>query len=239
MALRLHSLVVDCVQPDALASWWSQALEWPVTDRAADRVVVAPEPEGPDLALPLVFTGTDELPPGKNRMHLDLASRSDAHQLDLVDRLRTMGAVEVDVGQRDVAWAVLADPEGNECCVLPPDARFDTPGALEAITIDARRPGVLAHFWAWALGWHIESTSRFVAQLRHPSGAPPALDLVAVDTPPEHRDTFHLALASDGTDRDAFVSALVRAGGAVVDASAAATVLADPEGNAFHVLADR
>jgi hypothetical protein len=57
---------------------------------------------------------------GKNRVHLDLASTSAAHQAELVGRLRDLGATPADVGQGDVPWVVLADPEGNELCVLSP-----------------------------------------------------------------------------------------------------------------------
>ncbi len=56
----------------------------------------------------------------KNRVHLDLATTSAADQADLVARLRALGAAPADIGQGDVPWPVLADPEGNEFCVLTP-----------------------------------------------------------------------------------------------------------------------
>ena len=56
----------------------------------------------------------------KNRVHVDLATTSAAHQAELVARLQDLGATPVDVGQGDVPWTVLADPEGNEFCVLTP-----------------------------------------------------------------------------------------------------------------------
>jgi hypothetical protein len=56
----------------------------------------------------------------KNRVHLDLATTSAAHQADLVARLRALGATDVDLGQGDVPWTCLADPEGNEFDVLTP-----------------------------------------------------------------------------------------------------------------------
>ena len=58
----------------------------------------------------------------KNRVHVDLATTSAAHQADLAARLRTLGATPADVGQGNVPWIVLADPEGNEFCVLEPRA---------------------------------------------------------------------------------------------------------------------
>ena len=56
----------------------------------------------------------------KNRVHIDLATTSAAHQADLVARLQDLGATPANVGQGDVSWTVLADPEGNEFCVLTP-----------------------------------------------------------------------------------------------------------------------
>jgi hypothetical protein len=56
----------------------------------------------------------------KNRVHLDLASSSDEHQVSLVARLEQLGARRLDIGQGDVSWAVMADPNGNEFCVLTP-----------------------------------------------------------------------------------------------------------------------
>lgn len=56
-----------------------------------------------------------------NRVHLDLMPYPDDHQAAEVGRLRTLGTTDVDIGQGDVAWRCLADPEGNEFCVLTPD----------------------------------------------------------------------------------------------------------------------
>jgi hypothetical protein len=56
----------------------------------------------------------------KTRVHLDLATTSAAHQADSVARLQDLGATLADVGQGDVPWTVLADPEGNEFCLLTP-----------------------------------------------------------------------------------------------------------------------
>ncbi len=73
-------------------------------------------------AVPLVFVPVPEPKTGKNRVHLDLATTSAAHQAeaDLVTRLRELGATPADIGQDDVPWAVLTDPEDNEFCILSP-----------------------------------------------------------------------------------------------------------------------
>jgi hypothetical protein len=244
MATRLHSVVVDSRAPAALADWWSRALGWPVTYRSDSAVVIEPVGDTATLELPVVFARAPEPQRGKDRMHLDLASRSAGHQVETIERLVDMGATHVDVGQRDVAWEVLADPEGHEFCVLPPDTRFDHVGALEAITLDAMRPGPLAGFWAQATGWHVESASHLVASLRHPTGAPPALDIVAVDAPTEGKNRVHLDLApAPDDDQAAEVDRLVRLGARRADvgqgADASWIVLADPEGNEFCVLTPR
>jgi hypothetical protein len=72
------------------------------------------------VALPLVFVPAPEPKTVKNRLHLDLASESAAHQAGSVERLLGLGAVPADIGRGDVPWAVLADPEGSEFCVLSP-----------------------------------------------------------------------------------------------------------------------
>ena len=57
---------------------------------------------------------------GKNRLHLDLAPPADGDQQAEVDRLVALGATRIDIGQGDVSWVVMADPDGNEFCVLTP-----------------------------------------------------------------------------------------------------------------------
>ena len=66
----------------------------------------------------LAFVPVPEPKTGQNRVHLDLASASAEDQAAIVDRLLGLGARHVDIGQGEVPWVVLADPEGNEFCVL-------------------------------------------------------------------------------------------------------------------------
>jgi Glyoxalase-like domain len=83
--------------------------------------VLPPGYSYPDpVAQPLVLLSVPEPKPAKNRVHLNLATQSAAHQAAEVDRLLSLGAVPADVGQGDVSWEVMADPEGNEFCVLTP-----------------------------------------------------------------------------------------------------------------------
>lgn len=85
-----------------------------------------------------------------NRIHLDLASRSLDHQGLQIDRAFALGARRVDIGQGAVPWTVLADPEGNEFCVLEPREEYVDTGAVAAIVMDTRDPLRLAEFWSAA-----------------------------------------------------------------------------------------
>ncbi|SDD78647.1 VOC family protein [Auraticoccus monumenti] len=133
MALRWYSVVVDCRDVAAQAAWWARALGWAqVVDLPEEMVLVPPhaltdmdsmprEHRGPGLVFVRVAEGKEV----KNRLHLDLAPwGEDDHEAE-VARLLDLGARRVEVGQsalaetdRPATWTVLADPEGNEFCVL-------------------------------------------------------------------------------------------------------------------------
>jgi predicted enzyme related to lactoylglutathione lyase len=113
MAVRLYGVVIDARDPKGLAEWWAGALGWRVVFEAPDEVAVAKD----EMTHPgLVFVPVPEAKTVKNRLHLDLAP--DDRDVE-VERLERLGAQRVDVGQSaDTTWVVLADPEGNEFCVL-------------------------------------------------------------------------------------------------------------------------
>ncbi|HEX7146032.1 MAG TPA: VOC family protein, partial [Actinomycetota bacterium] len=121
MSTRLVNLVADAANPAASARWWAAALGWEITLEQPDEVAV--EPPEPGLGIPLVFVPVPDPKTTPNRVHLDLASPSAAAQTALVARLLDLGATRADIGQGQVPWAVLADPEGNELCVLEPRDR--------------------------------------------------------------------------------------------------------------------
>lgn len=112
MGSRWENLVVDAHDPARLARWWAAALGYAVLREQPDEVRIGP---GPDRLPGLVFVAVPQAKAGKNRLHVDL--RPDDQEAE-VERLVDMGARPVDIGQRDVDWVVLADPEGNEFCVL-------------------------------------------------------------------------------------------------------------------------
>jgi predicted enzyme related to lactoylglutathione lyase len=116
MASILTEVIIDCAQPAALARWWGEVLGWPVTDDARGFSWISAT--GDHTARPLLaFIPVPEAKTVKNRIHLDL-NPSGADQAEELSRLKDLGATPVDIGQGDVPWVVLADPEGNEFCLL-------------------------------------------------------------------------------------------------------------------------
>ena len=113
MPSRFYTVVVDARDPAALARFWKDVLDWKTVYESPDEVVIAKDDEQhPGL----VFVPVPEDKQIKDRLHIDLAPDDrDAE----VERIVALGATRADVGQGDdVTWVVLADPEGNEFCVL-------------------------------------------------------------------------------------------------------------------------
>ena len=105
-----------CDGSQAVGYFWSEALGWPlVWDQDEETAIRSPH-GGPKIT----WGGPPLMPRhGKNRLHLDVAPAAGTDQQAEIDRLLSLGATRVDIGQGDTAWAVLADPDGNEFCVLP------------------------------------------------------------------------------------------------------------------------
>jgi predicted enzyme related to lactoylglutathione lyase len=238
---RLVHLVVDAADPPALARFWSGALGWPVTRASSGVVVVAPPAgdPGPAGQLPLVFVPSGEAKTAKNRVHLDLATTSPEHLAAEVERLRALGARPADIGQRDVPWVVLADPEGNELCVLDDRPMYAGIAPVVAVVLDARDPAALAPFWAAATGWSVVEVDADHASLRRPDGVGPYLELLRIADPRTAKLRMHLDVVPDDDDHAAEVRRLVDLGATPTDIGQGDVpwvVLADPEGNELCVL---
>jgi Glyoxalase-like domain len=106
--------------PVALGRWWAEALGWVLVAHTADEFEIRPSP---DRVPGLLFVPVPEEKPGKNRLHSDFRP---VDQTAEVERLLSLGARRADVGQRDASWVVLADPEGNEFCILSGRVRPDS-----------------------------------------------------------------------------------------------------------------
>ena len=242
MATRMVNLVIDAERPSALAAFWADLLAWRITADHPDEVAVeAPAADGCDLKF--VFRPVSEPKIGKNRLHLDLASTSDRHQRETVARAVSLGARTIDIGQGDVPWTVLADPEGNEFCVLEPRATYAASGAVAAIVVEAHHPGALAGFWSPLIGWPITADEPAITTLRNPAGRGPTLEFLRSDAQKHGKNRLHLDLAPHRDDDQAAESRRLRAAGARIVALGQAdlpwTVLADPEDNEFCLLAPR
>jgi hypothetical protein len=128
MDLRIQCLCIDSPDPTKIASFWEEALGWRRTFDEADEVCLEPPEGSPEdgVAPDLLFLRVPEDKAVKNRLHLDLRPKDQAAE---VARLESLGARRADIGQgAEVTWIVLADPDGNEFCVLRPLARGDKDG---------------------------------------------------------------------------------------------------------------
>jgi hypothetical protein len=119
MACRFSELVVDSRDPEALAAFWAEVLDYRVLGRDDDGAVeIGPEAGFGGAAPTLVFAPVADPTPGKVRLHIDV-NATDRDQDAELERLLGLGATRADVGQsRDEDWHVLADPEGNQFCLL-------------------------------------------------------------------------------------------------------------------------
>jgi catechol 2,3-dioxygenase-like lactoylglutathione lyase family enzyme len=118
MACRFSEIVVDCRDPEALATFWSAVLDYRELSREDGAIEIGPEAGFGGPAPTLVFGPVEDPTPGKLRLHIDL-SPTDRDQDAELQRLLDLGAVPADVGQTgEESWHVLADPEGNEFCLL-------------------------------------------------------------------------------------------------------------------------
>ncbi|MEV4556336.1 VOC family protein [Kitasatospora sp. NPDC049285] len=243
MALRPVHVIIKAVDPVAVGGFWAEALGWTAYSPGVT-TYVGPV-GGPEWPHP-VMVGIDVVPVPeaktrtKNRVHLDLATTSAAHQAELVARLRGLGAVPVDVGQGEVPWTVLADPEGNEFCVLEPREVYRDTGPIAAVVIDCADPRVMARFWGEAIDWTVHEVADDHATLRSAKGGGPYLEFLR--TPDERTvpDRVHVDLLPyPGDDQAAEVARLRALGATDLDVGQGVvpwTCLLDPEGHEFCVL---
>ncbi len=241
--MYLENLVVDAVDPQRLGRFWEAAL-------GGERLTDEPEifetrltvDGGP--VLDLCFQAVPEPPPDPRseppRLHLDLSGG--AHQPEEVERLLALGARHLDLGQREVPWAVLADPEGNPCCVMEERAVHADTGPVATLPLDSADPDRDATFWSWLTGW--SGLEGAPTSLRHPSQRGPVLALCPEPAPKATtKNRLHLDLRLEqGDDPDVMAAAIEDRGGRRLHPAWGELpwrVYADPSGNEFCVLPAR
>ena len=193
----LTGIVIDALDVQALERFWADATQ------------------GLTGGLDLRFVSTDAPKTGKNRLHLDLVGGPDGRAE--VERLLALGATRVDIGQGDVPWDVLADPEGNEFCVL----RQGQPGlltdrGLASICLDVAADDCARQweFWRVRSGWGIAGPGLGDWRLRPAASSTVWFVMGPPVTPKVGRNRVRLEVRDPGLDGGEFV---------------------DPAGNEFHV----
>ena len=241
MTSRLVSLVLDAHDPERMAPFWAAALRWTIVRDEDGEPSLQPADGTP---FDLLFERVDTPKVGQNNIHLDLTTTSLDDQRRSVEELLALGGRHIDIGQRpDEGHVVLADPEGNELCILAPGNNF-LAGAprLGAVNADGlRATGV---FWSHVLGWPLvwdqdEETAVRDAGLQGPLitwSGPPLI-------PTHGKNRLHLDIEPlDRADHERELERLLALGARRVDigqGDAPWEVLADPDGNEFCLLGRR
>ncbi|MFB6394312.1 VOC family protein [Polymorphospora lycopeni] len=241
MATRLVQVSMKARDDSALGGFWAKALGWVISSEEPG--VTNLEPEGfvyPDpVAVCLDIIAFSEPKTVKNRVHVDLATTSAAHQAEVVARLKDLGATPVDVGQGDVPWTVMADPEGNEFCVL--DSLYRDTGPIATVVVDCADPRAMARFWGEAMDWTLHEVTDHKAVLRSAKGVGPYLQFLHTPDVKTVRNRVHLDVRPyPGADQEAEAARLRTLGATAIDVGQGDvpwTVFADPEGNEFCLLA--
>ncbi|GLW73451.1 hypothetical protein Kpho02_57500 [Kitasatospora phosalacinea] len=238
MTSRLFAICCDATRPADLARFWSGVLGWESVGGSEGEAVILPP--GPGAAgFRIRFRPNGKPKTGPNRAHFDLTSASPEDQQQIVARALGLGGKHVDVGQRpEEGHVVLADPDGNEFCVIAAGNAFlaDT-DVIGALACDGTRE--VGHFWSGALGWPLVWDQGEETAIQSPDGGtkitwggPP----VAPKTGP-NRLQFELALPV-GADREAEVDRLVALGatrGGAGPGEGGRVLMLDPDGNEFSV----
>lgn len=237
MGLRVGWWTLDALDSERLAGFYGQLLGWQRLFTNEEGVALVP-------ALPPVLgqglllyadhgTGAKQ---HKNRAHPDVRGPG---QGVMVDRALELGARRLDIGQGDVTWAVLADPEGNEFCVL--DGSAPQP-VVATWTLDANDVDTVARFWMALLDWEVADRDARSVQLRDPAGQADDLLILWTPDPKRGKNRLHPDLFPDRPDEPARAAEVERAlglGAARADIGQGEVsweVLADPEGNEFCIL---
>ncbi|MGY0071613.1 VOC family protein [Streptomyces sp. QTS137] len=240
MTSQLHTLCFDANDPLRLSRFWAGVLGRETADGSEDGPTLLP---GDDTGFRIRFLPTREEKSGQNRTHFDLTSTSLDDQQQVVTRALGLGARHIDIGQRpEEGHVVLADPEGNEFCVIEPGNNFLTDcGFLGALACDGSQEA--GYFWSRALGWPLVWDQDQETAIRSPRGGPKITWGGPPLMPKAGKNRLHFGLAPPAHgDQQAEADRLVSLGATRVDigqGEAGRVVMADPDGHEFCVLTPR
>lgn len=229
---RRLAMTYDALDPGLVARFWAELLGREVVEEGA-RVLRLP---GSPTQVDLRVVRSDVPRVDRDRIHLHLTSEADGDQQRLVDRVLALGGRHLDVGQLpEEGHIVLADPEGNELCVIEAgNAYLAGTGLLGELAGDGTR--ALGLFWAEAMGWPLVWEHDEETAIQAPEGG----TKVAWGGPPLEprtgrvRQRLHLDLGGDRRIEDE-VERLVGMGARVLERRSDEVELADPDGNEFTV----
>jgi predicted enzyme related to lactoylglutathione lyase len=238
MAAHLNALCFAANDPLVLARFWAGVLGWELSSDEGIELLPSDDTE-----FRIRFAWTQQPKVGQNRMHFDLTSTSLEDQQQTVTKSLALGARHIDIGQRpEEGQVVLADPEGNEFCVIEPGNNFLADcGFIGALSCDGSQQ--VGHFWSEALGWPLVWDQDQETAIRSPRGGPK----ITWGGPPlmakTERNRLHFDLAPPlHGDQQAEVDRLLSLGAnwiGIAPCEVGGVEMADPDGNEFCVLSPR
>ena len=236
-AMFLENLVIDAIDPQRLGRFYESLLGTSTLTDTPDafetRLSMA---DGPDLDL--CFQRVPSLSTAPPRLHLDVAGG--ARQAEVVQRALGLGAAPMEIGQGDVDWVVLADPEGNPFCVMESRPAYQRSGVIAAIPVDSRDPRRDLTFWTELSGW-VRDDAGVPTAMRHRSGHGPLIEFLPERSGKDQsKNRLHLDLRLEpGDEAAAVVARLDELGGHELFPDWGELpwrVFADPSGNEFCLL---
>ncbi|ACQ79368.1 conserved hypothetical protein [Beutenbergia cavernae DSM 12333] len=225
MALRLEAVAFDVADATAVAAFWAGLLAREVLAEPGGALV-----PGEQKQVGLRFVTSDTVQVGPRRLHLHLTSSSLEHQQRTVETALRLGGRHLDVGQGpDATFVVLADPGGNELCVIEPGNTYLAgTGYLGEVTCDGSRDVGL--FWRDALAWPLVLDEGEQTAVQSPLGGTKiSWDSWGRERGAGSRQRFDLVTAHPATEAER----LVALGATLLSDHAGRLAMADPDGNEF------
>jgi predicted enzyme related to lactoylglutathione lyase len=238
MTCQMLALCFDALDPARLARFWADVLSREVADGPGDGSTLVP---GDDTGFGFLFLRAQET--SQKRMHFHLQSWSLDDQEQTVARCLRLGARPIDIGQRpEEGHVVLADPEGNEFCVIEPGTSFLAGcGFFAEVSCEGSRN--VGYFWSEALGWPLVWDQNQETAIRSPDGGPKISWGGLPLKPKTGKNRVHFDIAPlPGGDQLAEVERLISLGAkraSVGQGQASRVAMTDPDGNEFCVLTPR